>query len=167
MRALILASLLLAAGCSEGGGESAAKQAEAPADTTLEAGQWEVTTEVTRLTKLDDGTPVINTPAGTKASFASCIAEADRKKPSPALFAGDKADCEYKDFYMARGRMNASLSCNVPGINGDVVTSVEGKNDATSFEGTLSTSTRLASSGDVRIAARINGRKVGACTAAG
>lgn len=164
MRSLILLPIFLVAACSDGGG--APQEAKAAADTTMEAGQWETTTEVTRLTTLDGGAPAIDTPAGTKASFTSCIVEADRRKPAPTLFAGEEAECEYNDFYMSRGRMNASMTCEVPGLAGGLVTSVEGSNDATSFEGTVSSSTRLPGSGDVRMASKISGRKIGPCPAA-
>ena len=165
MRSLMaLLPVLVVAACSEGDA-GASKEAAAPADKTMRAGQWETTTEVTRLTKLDEGAPAIDTPAGTKASFTSCIAEADRKKPAPDLFAGEKAECEYKDFYMARGRMNATMSCQLPGV-GEVLSSVEGSNDPASFEGTISSTSRLAGSGDVRIDAKISGRRIGDCPAA-
>lgn len=160
----LLPLLLLAAACSDAGGE--AEPAKAPADTTLAAGQWETTTEVTQLTKLDPGAPKIDTPAGTKASFTSCLPEADRKKPAAALFAGTADKCEYKDFYMARGRLNATLSCTRDGLQGNVLHSIDGSNDADSFEGERSTSTQLVTDGDVRIIAKISGRRVGECTAA-
>ena len=164
MRSLMLLPLLALAACSEG--DSTPKQVAAPTDKTMLAGQWETTTEVTRLTKHDQGAPAIATPEGTKASFTSCIAEGEGKKPAPTLFAGAKVECEYRDFYMARGRMNASMTCALPSVEGEVVSSVEGNNDDESFVGTITTSTRLAGSGDVTVDAKISGRRVGECPAA-
>lgn len=161
MRSLMLLPLLVVAACSEG--DSAPKEAAAPADKTMLAGQWEITTEVTRLTQHDDGAPAIDTPAGSKASFTSCIAETERKEPAPTLFAGEKAQCDYDNFYMARGRMNAAMTCKLPGVEGKVVSSVEGTHDAESLEGTITTSTRLAGSGDVTVDTKISGRRVGVC----
>ena len=165
MRSWMLLPLLALAACSEG--EPAPKaEAEAPADKTMLAGQWETSSEVTRLTQHDSGAPEIDTPAGTTASFTSCLTEADRKKPAATLFAGAEAQCQYDNFYMSRGRMNATMKCRLPGVEGEVVASVEGSHDADSFEGTMTTSTQLAGTGDVTVDAKLTGRRIGDCPAA-
>ncbi|HEU0100262.1 MAG TPA: hypothetical protein VFQ67_16005, partial [Allosphingosinicella sp.] len=103
MRAFALVPLLLATACSAGG--EAPKQQEVAAATQLEAGQWELATEVTQFTKSDQGQPKIDAPIGTKETRTVCIAEADAKKPQPAIFSGEKDECSYGDFYMSSGRL--------------------------------------------------------------
>lgn len=163
MRILIVVPLLLAGACSEGA-ETA--KAEAPKVTAIQAGQWETTTEVTRLTQQDQGAPRIDTPAGTKLAGSVCITEADVKKPDPQLFVGSKDQCTYDNFYMSGGTVNAAMTCTREGLSGQIMTGVYGDYQADSFEATLDTSTHLATDGDVKIAAKVTGRHVGPCTAA-
>jgi len=164
MRILVTTSIILLAACSGG----APEKAEAPqAAAELEAGQWETITEVTRLTSTDKGKPVINTPAGTKTKGGGCVGATEGGKPPPALFAmaGDK--CAYKSFYMARGRVNASLSCTRPGLQGPIMMSVEGTYSATGIDAGATVETYFTGSGDVKIVSKITGSRAGPCPAAG
>jgi len=164
MRALLLLSLIALAACSEGAEQP--KQKAAPAAQQLSAGQWEVTSEVTGFKEADAGPPAIRAKAGDKTTSTACIAEGEGKQPPPALFMGDKSGtCDYRNSYFSNGRMNASISCKRPGLAGDVLTSLDGKYTADSFEGTLDTTTYLSTSGDVAIQSKVSGRRTGACTA--
>ena len=163
MRALLLLSLTALAACSEA--EQPKQEAPAPA-AQLAAGQWEVTSEVTRFKESDAGPPAIRAKAGDKTTDTACIAEGQGKQPPPALFLGAKSGtCEYRNSYLSGGRMNASIACKRPGLSGDVLTSLDGNYTADSFEGTLDTSTYLSTNGDVAIGSKISGRRTGACTA--
>jgi hypothetical protein len=163
MRALALVPLLLAAACS--GGSEAPKQEEQPAATQLDAGQWELTTEVTQFAKADQGTPKIQAAVGDKETRAVCIEAADAKKPQPAIFGGEKDECTYgNDFYMSSGRLSATVDCKRPGLSGNVATRADVDFQAKSLEGTLSTTTYLTTDGDVRITRKLTGRHTGQCT---
>ena len=165
MRFIALAPLLVLAACSEGA--SPTKQdAEAPRAEQLSAGQWEMTTEVTKLTQRDKAAPAIKTPEGSRATVSSCVAEADVKKPQPALFASEGSECSYRDIYMQGGRLNATLACSRAGLGGTLATNVNGRFTATTFEGEASTETSLSGGGDVRIDAKLTGRRTGDCSAA-
>lgn len=164
MRRLALVPLFVLGACSAQA-DTDTTQAETPEPTTLAAGQWETSTEVTQLTPMDKGKPRIATPAGTKASAMSCVSDAEVAKPAPALLIGTKDKCEYKNFYMARGRLNASLSCTRHGLDGPLMVTVEGTYTATGIDATSRIETYFASDGDVRIAQKIAGKKVGACPA--
>jgi hypothetical protein len=164
MRALGFVPLIVLAACS-GSSQPPKEKAEAPAAEQLQPGQWEMTTEVTSLTKADQGTPRINTPAGTRLSSSVCVPPAAAKKPPPALFATREDSCTYKDFYMSGGRLNASLDCKRRGLNGQVGMNVNGSYTATTIEGTVGITTYLATDGDVRIESRLTGRRTGECTA--
>ena len=165
MRVIALAPLLVLAACSEGAAPTK-EDAEAPRAEQLSAGQWEMTTEVTGLTQRDKGAPAIKTPVGSRSTVSSCVAEADVKKPQPALFASERSECSYRDFYMSGGRFNATLGCSRAGLGGTIATNVNGSFTATTFEGNATSETSLSGGGDVRIDAKLTGRRTGDCTAA-
>jgi hypothetical protein len=163
MRYLMVIAILLVGACS---GEAEQPKAAAPKASAMQAGQWETATEVTRLTQKDQGTPKIDTPAGTKATASICIAEGEVKRPAPALFAGSEGECAYDNFYMSGGTLNVTMRCTRPGLSGEVLVSADGDYSADSFKANVETSTHLATDGDVVIAAKMTGRHVGPCTAA-
>ncbi|HEY0445349.1 MAG TPA: DUF3617 domain-containing protein [Allosphingosinicella sp.] len=163
MRFLMMIPLLAAAACSEGAEQP--KAAPAPKAEALQAGQWQTTAEVIKLIPLDKGKPRIATPAGTRIDDSVCLSEAEVKKPNPKLFAGSKDSCEYSNFYMSKGTFNASMRCNRPGLDGQLMTTVYGDYTQDSFEMRLDVATRLASDGDVNVSSKLTGRRVGPCTA--
>ncbi len=166
MRLLALSPLLVLAACSDGG-EQTQPKADAPAATQLTAGEWETTTEVTKVTQRDKGAPAVKTSEGSRTTARSCVAEADVKKPQPALFAGKEYECTNRDVYMRSGRINATLACTRPGLAGNIAILVNGTYTADTFEGTATTETSLLSEGDVKIEATLAGKRVGACPAGG
>jgi hypothetical protein len=165
MRFMALAPLLVIAACSDGAAPTK-QDSDAPAAEQLSAGQWEMTSEVTKLTQRDKGTPAIKAPQGSKSTSSSCVAEADVKKPQPALFAPEGSECSYRDLYMSGGRLNATLACSRAGLGGTINTNVNGSFTATTFEGNATSETSLSGDGDVRIDAKLTGRRTGECSAA-
>nr|WP_295373202.1 DUF3617 domain-containing protein [uncultured Sphingosinicella sp.] len=170
MRSLVLLPLLVLAACS-GGGDDAAATAKAKAEATknlkLAAGQWETVAAVTKLTKQDQGAPAINTPEGTKTTGNHCVtqADADAKKPPAGLFAGEGYDCEYSNFYMSAGTLNAQLTCKREGLAGDIRMTVDGSYTAETIEANQSLSTFLSGTGDVNVQSKLTGRRTGAACA--
>jgi hypothetical protein len=164
MRLVILTPLLALAACSEG--EQPAKKDAETAPKQLSAGQWEMTSEVTKVTQRDKGKPAIAATEGGKTTTSSCLAEADVKSPQPAFFAGQEMKCTSRDVYMSRGRANVTLACKKAGLPGDIATIVNGTYTADSFEGTTTTETSLLGEGDVKIDAKLTGRRTGECSAA-
>jgi hypothetical protein len=164
MRASIFLPLFVLAACSESSGDTP-PAVEAEAATQLDAGQWEAASEVTALTAKDEGKPAIDTPAGTKATAAACISEADRKKPAAAVLTGLTDECTYKDFYMGNGRVTATMSCTRPGLGGEMLVSVQGEFTATTLTTTTTLDTYLPESGDVRIDSKVSSRRLGECAA--
>ena len=164
MRFIALTPLLILAACSEG---SEPKKAEATAAAKqLSAGQWEMTSEVTSVTKRDEGTPAIKLSQGDKSTTSVCIAEADAKKPQAALFAREGFECTNRDIYMSNGRINATLACKRAGLSGDIAMLVNGTYTADTIEGTAVTETSLTGQGDVNIASKLTGKRTGECPAA-
>ncbi len=165
MRLIALTPLLALAACSEG--EPTNKKAEAPAAKQLAAGQWQMTTDVVKVTQRDNAPPAIKSPEGSRTSTSICVAEAEAKKPQPALFAAEGSTCTYRDIYMTGGRINATLACERPGLSGSIATIVNGSYTGDTIEATAVTETSLIGEGDARIEAKLTGKRVGPCQAAG
>jgi len=164
MRRFVLMPLALLAACSGGGSEQPKQEAEAAPATRLDAGQWDVTTEVTSLVKRDQGTPALKMEQGSKTTKSVCLGAGDTR-PAPALLAAEGLDCTYRDIYMSGGRINATLECKRAGLSGDISTVVNATFTGTTLEGAATTETRLSGEGDVRVDTKLTGRRTGECTA--
>ena len=164
MRALILVPLCLVAACSEGGEQQKKKEAAAK---TVTAGQWETTHEVTGIRSTDKTEPALKAAAGDKETGSVCVPKGEEATPPPELFAGPGYECSYKNSYIRNGRVTASLGCTREGIDGELMMSVEGKYTATTFEGTVSTTSYLPGRGDFEMNRKMSGRHAAdACQAA-
>lgn len=160
MRALITISLALAvAGCSEEAKKEKAEEAAAE----MGPGQWEVASEIASITPTDKGEPKFTGKAGDKATVSVCVGPGAKGKPPVRLFTGDNDACTYQNSYIRNGRINASLECTREGMSGTIMRGVEGKFKSDSFDATVTTTTMLISEGDVRIAAKIEGKRTGDC----
>lgn len=151
--------LLFVAAC--GGGEAEVNEV-APAAATIEAGQWELASEVTDFRGVDEGAPKINTPVGTQATNSVCVGTDMR--PPTAFFAGEGYSCEYGAYYVRNGRINVTLACTRAGLSGSIPVSAEGRITAEGVEFTRTIRTVLAGDGDVEIGANVTGRRTGDCT---
>jgi len=162
MRLFLLVPLAALAGCG-GEGEQKAKAPERAQ--AMNAGQWQSTFEVTNFRQTDAGRPRLNLPVGTRDDGAACIGEGDTRRPPMELFAGSGFEnCRWGDnFYMRNGRLVSSGTCRRDGV-GQVEVTISVDFTGTSFEGTSEMVTRLPTDGDVIAAARIEGRRTGACT---
>ena len=165
MRQAIVIACVLLAGCDAG--SPPPKQAEAPKAQALAAGQWETVAEVTDFTTMDAGSPAIDTPKGTKISNSVCVAAGEEKQPPALLLAGGPGyTCKYGNHYMSGGTLNSELDCTREGVRGQVMMGVDGSYTADTIEANQSITTYLPGTGDVRIAAKVTGRRVGECGAA-
>jgi len=162
MRGLILLPLLLAAACSGGGEENKAAEA---AD-SLQAGQWEMSSEVSAFRSTDKATPALKAVAGDKASVPACIEAGKEDKPPAEMFAGLGYECDYKDRYISGGRINLSLECEREALEGKVMVSVQGTYKGDSFEGTSTATSFLPGDGDFVMNSKISGRRTGPACAA-
>lgn len=161
MRALALIPLLIVAACGEAGtsrNEAAPKAAKA---SSIAAGQWELTAEVTGFEAADEGAPKINTPVGTRTTETVCVgAEA---RPPVELFSGPGYDCSYGEYYLRNGRANITLNCRREGTSGQIPVTVDGQIRDSEIELTRNVQTYFTTDGDVRIESRVTGRRSGDC----
>ncbi len=161
MRLMLVLPLLLAAGC---GGDAAPEEKKSNARlAALEAGQFELSSEVTNLASVDEGAPAINTPKGTRASQSVCLSGSGRAPTE--LFSGEGYECSYDNYYARNGRINALLSCTRSGLQGQIAMTVDGNFEAGQMSFTRNIRTILASDGDVQITERVTARRTGDCTA--
>lgn len=161
MRCLIIVPLCLAAACS-GGEEEKAEEAAA----TMQAGQWEISSEVTAFRSTDKATPALKAAAGDKATAPACIEAGKEDKPPAEMFAGVGYECEYKDRYVRGGRVNVSLECERDALEGKIQMTFEGNYKGESFEGSANANSFLSGEGDFAMATKISGRRTGPTCAA-
>lgn len=160
MRLMLIIPLILAAGCSE----TAPEEKKASRLAILEPGQYELSSEVTRLTNVDDGAAAINTPVGTRATQSVCVGADGRAATD--LFSGEGYACSYDNYYVRNGRINALLSCTRDGLQGQISMTVDGTFEAGQLSYDRNVRTILATDGDVLIDHRVTGRRTGDCAAA-
>jgi hypothetical protein len=163
MRFLIIVPLCLAAACSGGGGEE--KKTEETA-ATMQAGQWEISSEVTEFRSTDKATPALKAAVGDKASTPACIEAGKEGKPPAAMFAGAGYECDYKDSYIRSGRITATLECERDALDGKIFMTIQGSYKGDSFEGTSNASSYLSGDGDFAMNSKISGRRTGPTCAA-
>jgi hypothetical protein len=162
MRALIIVPLCLAAACSGGGGEEKVEEAAA----TMQAGQWEISSEVTAFRSTDKATPALKAAVGDKATAPACIEAGKEAKPPAEMFAGAGYECDYKDSYIRAGRITATLDCERDALEGRIFMTIEGNYKGDSFEGTSSSTSYLSGEGDFAMNSKISGRRTGPTCAA-
>ncbi|MET1111550.1 MAG: DUF3617 family protein [Allosphingosinicella sp.] len=163
MRGLIVVPLCLAAACSGGGQEN--KAAEAVAD-AMQAGQWEISSEVTEFRSADKATPALKAAVGDKSAAPACIEAGKEDKPPAEMFAGLGYECDYRDRYISGNRINLSLECEREALEGKVMVSVQGTYTGESFEGTATANSFLPGDGDFVMNSKISGRRTGPACAA-
>jgi hypothetical protein len=157
MRGLIVIPLCLAAACSGGGEEK--KAAEAPGK--LQAGQWEISSEVTAFRSADKATPALKATVGDKSAAQACIEAGKEEKPAAETFGGVGYECDYKDHYIRGGRINLSLECERDALEGKVMMSIQGTYTGDSIEGTSTATSFLPGDGDFVMTSKITGRRTG------
>ena len=163
MRALIIVPLCLAAACSGGGGEENKAEEAAAA---MQAGQWEISSEVTNFRSTDKATPALKAAIGDKATAPACVEAGKEDKPPPEMFAGAGYECDYKDAYVRSGRINVSLDCERDALEGHILMTVEGTYTGDSFQGTTTANSFLSGEGDFAMNSKVTGRRIGPTCAA-
>jgi len=159
MRLMLVIPLLLAAGC--GGDTDGGEKAKATRLASLEPGQYELSSEVTSFTSVDEGAPAINTPVGTRTTQSVCVGGSGRAPTE--LFSGEGFECSYNNYYARNGRINTLLQCRRDGLQGDIAMSVDGTFESGQLSYNRNVRTILVSDGDVLVNHRVTGRRTGDC----
>ena len=164
MRKIWLSALAGVAACSGDGGSESANKVD-PASIRIEPGEWELTTEITNMTLADQGSGALPMKVGMKTTTKSCITPEQVEQPQPTLFSSSKDTCAYKNFYMSRGRLVASMSCQQPGIDGQMLMTVDGKYSDSSMDVSVEMAMSRSGPGDVKVNSKLSGRRLGECPA--
>jgi hypothetical protein len=158
MRALALLPLLFVASCGDGAAENkTAAAAAAPSP-----GQWELTSQVTRFRKADQGRASIDTPVGTRATQSLCVAPSGRLPTE--MFSGEGFTCSFGNYYVRNGHAGVTVSCTREGLTGEIPMTIDGTFTADSITLHRNLRTALVGDGDVEIDSDITGRRTGSCT---
>lgn len=155
MRKLALVTVTILAACS-GGEPEAANKVETAA--YLSPGLWEMTSEVSGVAMAYKDVKAPDKAAmGNK--FTTCITEEQAKQPPAEAFVGkadEKNSCRYDNFYMSRGRVNASMICQP----GNRAMNIDGKYTADSLDMTMELSTYQGTADDMKLTAKLTGRRI-------
>lgn len=153
-----LGAVALLAGC---GSEAPKPAAEAKAK-TLSAGEYEVSSEVTKLASADKSTPATALKMGEKSVIRACVAADGKLDPAMFIEAGDT--CTPQSSYMRSGRMSVQYQCSRPG-RGNLYPAADGNFKADSFEAIVTAATQFSGDGDYSLVRKLTAKRVGDCPA--
>lgn len=130
----------------------------------LQAGEWESTVEVLRMTMSN----LPNMPAGMAppvppaVTTRTCLTAAQVNRPNAGFFTGSAqaAGCTYENFSMAGGRIQGIVQCNIAGTTSR--STISGQFTPTSYEITSqvqATAAGISTDQETRVRAR----RVGEC----
>lgn len=181
-KATFVATLLLAA-CSGGeqagneAGNAAGNQAAANAGDSagggdggggggavaLQAGQWETTVQVTRMSMANmPGGVSPPTPPPTTVSY--CLTPEQAARPSADFLtgSGESGGCTYQDFSMEGGRISGTVTCESAGTS--MRSTMDGQFTPTGYE--MNTQVQTTAQGmTMDMETRTTARRVGDCPA--
>jgi hypothetical protein len=150
-------------------GEVAEQVRDAAGSHFIEPGRWE-----SKVTVLDIDVPGL--PAqfakGMKLAmekqqehgYASCLTEADVKKPKEDFFAGKNNNCRYDHFTMSNGTIDAVMRCT--GKSSEIMTmTMKGTYSPTSYEATMAMDVSGGPGGHgMKMRSHSESHRVGECT---
>lgn len=185
---LLTASLATLAAC--GGGNGADKNGDGKitkeemaaeaGNVQIEAGEWEITNEITSVDMDEAKIPAEARGAAdamTKAMVGkpqvsrTCVTEEQAKKPGADFFqTGDNGDCKYKEFVMSGGTLKLAMTCTGPAEPGmkdrpSADIKMNGKYTANSYDLTATFSSELPQMGTMAFNAKTTGKRIGECPA--
>ena len=176
---VLLAGLAMLAACNKGPeinvknasvGEVAEKVREAGSSGSfVDAGRWE-----TKVTLLDIDVPGMRPEMAQRIkssmgqvqdnTYATCLTEADVKKPKEDFFAGKNRDCRYDHFTMSGGKIDAALRCAGQG-QGSMAMTITGSYARDSYEATMAMDVSGGPRGQgMKMRSHSEAHRVGECT---
>ena len=143
---------------------------EAPAPVTVEKamaltpGEYEVSSEVTKIASADQSTPATSAKLGDKVVSRACVPADAVLDPAMFIDAGDS--CTAQSSYVRSGRLSIQYSCNRPG-KGNVFPAADGNFTADGFEAIVTVGTAFSGDGDYNMTRKLTAKRVGDCPAGG
>lgn len=154
------ATLAMLAAC----GSEAPKPVAVEKPKTMVAGEYEVTSEVTKLASADKSTPATTLKMGDKQVIRACVA-ADGT-PDPAMFVEAGDACSVTNSYLRSGRLSVQYTCNRPG-KGELYPNADGNFTADGYKALVTVASAFPGDGDYTLTRTLTAKRVGACPAAG
>ena len=164
--AAIAALLLVSCGGQDSTEPSAEGEKASPAGggggaATMQPGQWEITTEVVRMSapNMPQG---VNMPTPPPTTVRTCLTAQQAGAPSGGFLtgSGESAGCTSQGMTMANGRISGTVQCAQQGST--MRSTMDGQFSPTRFE--VNQRVETAAEGmTVNIESRTSGRRVGDC----
>ena len=154
------AGMAMLAGC---GSEEPAPAAPAKAQ-ALTPGEYEISSEVTKLASADKSTPATSLKMGDKSVTRACVAADGTLDPTMFVEAGDT--CTVQNSYVKSGRLSIQYQCNRSG-KGSLYPAADGDFTADGFEAIVTAATTFPGDGDYTLTRKLSAKRVGDCPAAG
>jgi hypothetical protein len=127
---------------------------------TITAGEYEVTSEVTKLASADKSTPATIYKMGDKNVIRACIAADGALDPAMFIEKGDS--CTAQSSYVRAGRLSVQYQCSRPD-RGNVYPAADGNFTADGFEALVTVGTAFAGDGDYNLTQHLTAKRVGEC----
>ena len=94
--------------------------------------------------------------------YATCLTEADVKRPKEDFFAGKNKECRYDHFTMSGGKIDAALRCEGK-PSGAMTMSINGSYSRDSYEATMAMDVS-GGEGGMKVRSHSEAHRVGVCT---
>jgi hypothetical protein len=143
-------------------GSEAPKPVEAATPKTLVAGDYEVSSEVTKLVSTDKTTPATSLKLGAKEVIRASVAADGTPDPKMFVEAGDK--CTVTNSYARSGRLSVQYSCARAG-KGDLYANADGNFSADGYQALVTAGSSFSGDGDYSLTRTLTARRVGNCPA--
>jgi hypothetical protein len=151
-------SLMMLAAC----GSEAPKPVEAATPKTLVAGDYEVSSEVTKLVSADKTTPATALKLGAKEVIRACVAADGTPDPKMFVEAGDA--CTATNSYVRSGRMSVQYTCKRAG-KGELYLNADGNYTADGYKALVTGASSFPGTGDYSLTRTLTAKRVGDCAA--
>jgi len=159
---MAFAALAILAACSGKSDDKSADEAAQAAALKLQPGQWEMTSEVTKM-EMPGHNGEMPGLKQAKVTTSNCITQAQVDQPQPTLFSATKGACKYDEFSMKDGRITSSMTCKQPNTDNGMHMRVDGKYTATSMDATVEMVSAMPG-GNMTMSSTLSGKRVGECT---
>lgn len=166
-RVPLLSGFALLAGCGDrnDGNMSANEVAAELSAMTIAPGEWEVASEVVRVSAPNLPIQARDRMIGPRARLRSCITPEQAARPEARFLAGQNGrGCSYADFAMQGGRMTGTMRCPEPG-GGATIARMTGDYRRDGYALVMTIETPMPDGATMRIETRTLGRRMGDCPA--
>jgi hypothetical protein len=153
-----------AAAAGAGEDRPSAQDSAAPGAVKLDPGEWEVTSEMTKVSGTGLPPAAIAAMQGQKQTTRQCITP--EQASHPLDMSGDaKKNCDYSKFAMGGGRMDGTITCKAGKDGGATVSmTMNGQFSARSYQAAMSMTTG-SKEGAMTMEMRASAHRIGECKA--